>query len=333
MNGRVYDYNAGRFLSVDPIIQAPSNSQSLNPYSYVMNNPLWGTDPSGYCSSGRIGAAKGSVCGGGAGSAAASLSKVKTTDKLERVEINQSTGTVTATTQNGGTLSVSNLSTKQTSALMDIGGQADVASANDASSTNENQHVPLTGDERQFAKDGMLKEYWNSRHDRGDPWAAAGLALWDPEHKAVTDAHRDMAKVLQGRLIYEGVASDNLSSSATLGEMKTFMKDVGVAVMRGHAVAVQRDFSGKLGDRHGVLDKYQAAVFHHKVFSGQGLRPFVYGGTPIGVGNYVPFINIQAKVSNWVAGLNPSNKAYCGYMCFGQGYISNEDTHHDPAGR
>ena len=50
MNGRAYDYNLGRFLSVDPFIQAPGNSQSLNPYSYVMNNPLSGTDPSGYCS-------------------------------------------------------------------------------------------------------------------------------------------------------------------------------------------------------------------------------------------------------------------------------------------
>ncbi|RUO78698.1 RHS repeat domain-containing protein [Pseudidiomarina taiwanensis] len=48
MNGRVYDYNLGRFLSVDPFIQAPGNSQSLNPYSYIMNNPLAGTDPSGY---------------------------------------------------------------------------------------------------------------------------------------------------------------------------------------------------------------------------------------------------------------------------------------------
>ena len=48
MNGRVYDYNLGRFLSVDPFIQAPGNSQSLNPYSYIMNNPLSGTDPSGY---------------------------------------------------------------------------------------------------------------------------------------------------------------------------------------------------------------------------------------------------------------------------------------------
>jgi RHS repeat-associated protein len=54
MNGRAYDYNLGRFLSVDPIIQAPGNSQSLNPYSYIMNNPLAGTDPSGYCSKTEI---------------------------------------------------------------------------------------------------------------------------------------------------------------------------------------------------------------------------------------------------------------------------------------
>jgi RHS repeat-associated protein len=50
MNGRVYDYQLGRFLSVDPMIQAPLNSQSLNPYSYIMNNPLAGTDPTGYSS-------------------------------------------------------------------------------------------------------------------------------------------------------------------------------------------------------------------------------------------------------------------------------------------
>lgn len=50
MNGRAYDYNLGRFLSVDPFIQEPGNSQSMNPYSYIMNNPLAGTDPSGYMS-------------------------------------------------------------------------------------------------------------------------------------------------------------------------------------------------------------------------------------------------------------------------------------------
>ncbi|WP_246587854.1 RHS repeat protein [Alteromonas lipotrueiana] len=47
-NGRVYDYNLGRFLSVDPFIQGIGNSQGINPYSYVMNNPLGDTDPTGY---------------------------------------------------------------------------------------------------------------------------------------------------------------------------------------------------------------------------------------------------------------------------------------------
>ena len=48
MNGRVYDYHLGRFLSVDPFIQGGGNSQGVNPYSYILNNPLAGTDPSGY---------------------------------------------------------------------------------------------------------------------------------------------------------------------------------------------------------------------------------------------------------------------------------------------
>ncbi len=57
MNGRIYDYRVGRFLGVDPAIQSPSHSQSLNPYSYIMNNPLGGRDPSGYT-------AVGEDCGG-----------------------------------------------------------------------------------------------------------------------------------------------------------------------------------------------------------------------------------------------------------------------------
>ena len=48
MNGRVFDPVIARFLSADPIIQAPTNLQSLNRYSYVLNNPLKYTDPSGF---------------------------------------------------------------------------------------------------------------------------------------------------------------------------------------------------------------------------------------------------------------------------------------------
>ena len=48
MNGRVYDPEIGRFLSADPFVQAPDTLQSWNRYSYVLNNPLSLTDPSGF---------------------------------------------------------------------------------------------------------------------------------------------------------------------------------------------------------------------------------------------------------------------------------------------
>ena len=48
MNGRVYDPVLARFLSADPSIQAPGNLQSYNRYSYVLNNPLAFTGPSGF---------------------------------------------------------------------------------------------------------------------------------------------------------------------------------------------------------------------------------------------------------------------------------------------
>lgn len=50
MNARVYNPVLGRFLSPDPFIQNPEDLQSYNRYSYVLNNPLTYTDPSGYFS-------------------------------------------------------------------------------------------------------------------------------------------------------------------------------------------------------------------------------------------------------------------------------------------
>ncbi|MCG8557633.1 MAG: RHS repeat-associated core domain-containing protein, partial [Proteobacteria bacterium] len=48
MKGRIYDAHMGRFLTPDPFVPEPGNSQSWNRYSYVGNNPLNYTDPSGY---------------------------------------------------------------------------------------------------------------------------------------------------------------------------------------------------------------------------------------------------------------------------------------------
>ena len=48
MNGRIYDPELGRMLSPDPVVQVPEYSQNFNRYSYVMNNPLNMTDPTGF---------------------------------------------------------------------------------------------------------------------------------------------------------------------------------------------------------------------------------------------------------------------------------------------
>ncbi|WP_439899616.1 RHS repeat-associated core domain-containing protein [Pseudomonas aeruginosa] len=47
MNGRIYDAALGRFLQPDPLVQSPDNAQSWNAYTYVFNNPLAYTDPTG----------------------------------------------------------------------------------------------------------------------------------------------------------------------------------------------------------------------------------------------------------------------------------------------
>lgn len=47
-NGRAYDPVMGRFLSVDPFVVGAANLQAINPYSYMLNNPMSGTDPTGY---------------------------------------------------------------------------------------------------------------------------------------------------------------------------------------------------------------------------------------------------------------------------------------------
>ena len=54
MDGRIYDPVLGRFLSPDPFLQFPDYTQGLNPYCYVLNNPLNYTDPTGYSVEGQF---------------------------------------------------------------------------------------------------------------------------------------------------------------------------------------------------------------------------------------------------------------------------------------
>lgn len=65
MNGRVQDALSGRFLSADPYIAEPGNTQGYNRYSYVSNNPLSFVDPSGF--EGEPHADGGEICAGACG--------------------------------------------------------------------------------------------------------------------------------------------------------------------------------------------------------------------------------------------------------------------------
>ena len=48
MNGRVYDPRLGRFIQADPFVDGVTVTQGYNRYSYVHNNPLSATDPTGH---------------------------------------------------------------------------------------------------------------------------------------------------------------------------------------------------------------------------------------------------------------------------------------------
>lgn len=49
MKARFYDPQLGRFLQPDSIDPDYEYAQSLNRFSYVLNNPLRYTDPTGRC--------------------------------------------------------------------------------------------------------------------------------------------------------------------------------------------------------------------------------------------------------------------------------------------
>jgi RHS repeat-associated protein len=48
MNARYYVPSLGRFASADTLVPDPTNPQQFNRFSYVLNNPLRFTDPTGH---------------------------------------------------------------------------------------------------------------------------------------------------------------------------------------------------------------------------------------------------------------------------------------------
>jgi RHS repeat-associated protein len=95
MNGRVEDVVTGTFLSPDPRINEPYNTQDYNRYSYVYNNPLTNFDPTGFDSSGTMDT--GSAGGDGTGYSAPDY----TTTQLPDIIITPGCGGFDCPTQPG----------------------------------------------------------------------------------------------------------------------------------------------------------------------------------------------------------------------------------------
>jgi RHS repeat-associated protein len=68
LGAREYDPAAGRFVSVDPVID-PSDPQQMNGYAYAGNTPVTSSDPDGRCPADRcgIGVPKGAIAGKSSG--------------------------------------------------------------------------------------------------------------------------------------------------------------------------------------------------------------------------------------------------------------------------
>lgn len=68
-HARYYDFMEARFIQPDTIVPDPANPQDLNRYSYVSNNPLKYTDPTGhsYGSTNSSACVVTNFCGGGSG--------------------------------------------------------------------------------------------------------------------------------------------------------------------------------------------------------------------------------------------------------------------------
>ncbi|CAH9067617.1 hypothetical protein PSECIP111854_04153 [Pseudoalteromonas sp. CIP111854] len=122
MNGRVYDYNLGRFMSVDPVIQSPTNSQSINPYSYIMNNPLAGVDPSGYKWEKKTGSNVRTKTAD-----VSTTGKISASDKVQSVEVGKDSIKINT---NNGSMTVNDVTADEVSNMMDMKGAANKKDSN-----------------------------------------------------------------------------------------------------------------------------------------------------------------------------------------------------------
>ena len=221
-------------MLVDPVIQSPENSQSVNPYSYIMNNPLAGTDPTGYTSKTEN----------------EEMTEVKTTIKVGKetvnvtIKVDANGNAVSAEVSNGSASAqkvAKNAIKNADKSAADINSQSQSTSQNQNSTekfhgVNTDQLV-ATADKKQWAKSAL--GHWESNCP-GVTWKNEYLCYVTITRLVTTMAFRDHA-CGKGTEALEYMTNNFHSATAVKEYYSTELKEIGVKLARAHAAVFRRN--------------------------------------------------------------------------------------------
>ena len=315
MNGRVYDPVIARFLSADPIIQAPSNLQSLNRYSYVINNPLSYTDPSGYGWKGwkkirgiikAVAAiALAFTCGGESYACAVVMVRLAESSKKDFHNYNREKKGLPSEGSSWGTVTIG------VSVPFDHGSFDNSKPVKPSSSYNQPSNTGsgtgTVGSPGVTSSPSALAQYGiagTCAHPRdcgvilpndssGAPITAGQQAFadsgkykefWqsryesgDPVARTALIGWGNAASV--GATSFEklaaGYAWSSLENYISINRLTVSMSEIGAELAKAHARAVSRD---DINIPHHLSPK-QVGDYHHEVFTNHGIPPHLFGGT------------------------------------------------------
>lgn len=282
MNGRIYSPVLGRMFSPDPVTQTPENGQNYNRYSYVYNNPLKFSDPSGYrcwynSRSDYVQWVdpRGEPLGGFPDHyewIPRLESQCKDHPKYYRgpsfLDPSRSTNWID--------FDFSRLKTRPIFSLGD--------------------HFPARYPEaievRQIV-DGNLGDMWLNRCLGGDPIGCVGAGVWTDE-KVLRNALEPFDEISAGRLINVGnlvkfavylgfVSRDEMLQEVVTGQAKQYLQDLESEVLHMAQVIALEHLTWTADDQTGkphFLSALEITEYHHAVFEQFGIDPGFYGGSP-----------------------------------------------------
>ncbi|MDP8265860.1 MAG: SpvB/TcaC N-terminal domain-containing protein [Candidatus Aceula meridiana] len=279
---RYYNPLIGRFLTADPMMPNPTNSQSLNRYSYVYNSPLCYTDPSGNFPWLIIGAIIGAIAG--------AVSSYQQTGKVQWQSVligavmgGMSGGTIGSTAQGMVLL--------KASAWMSLGSQVASATSRDPTISQGFTYAAMGLSAINFA--------WN---------VGKGIAAWISEE----DKRMGFYRVFGGDsgLVYESIDPSEIPSGNTLytNGVNTSLPDAAKDALQKHGASYlyYNPSAGSIAD-------FTESIFQ-KIFRTSSLdRQFADGlakiGGPI---NIIPHSQGTITTSNALMNLGLTGRQLAG---------------------